>query len=200
MKAPSRGSLSFKDNLKPESSLAALRDDRRIDQIWKKLVEDNPSIDTTSKRELFLKGLVVVWLLTSVAVSMAKLQMLSRQMKRDKETNIKKTLARSLSSKTSAGKLLALLHDAGTKLELLAEAEKLLEALYQDEFYPLLNIRSNHDDSRPRTAFMRAASRRMHKTTGKWHDNEVADLTDIAFPDEETTIDMVRSARRGIRS
>jgi hypothetical protein len=34
---------------------------------------------------------------------------------------------------------------------------------------------------------------------GEWHDGWVADLTDVAFPDEEaTSIDMVRSARRSV--
>jgi hypothetical protein len=43
------------------------------------------------------------------------------------------------------------------------------------------------------------ASRLMYRLTGKWHDDEVADLTDIAFPDKETTIRMVQSARQSMR-
>jgi hypothetical protein len=46
---------------------------------------------------------------------------------------------------------------------------------------------------------MRLASRLMHRTTGKWHDGEVATLTDIAFPGKETSIRMVQSARQSIR-
>jgi hypothetical protein len=80
-----------------------------------------------------------------------------------------------------------------------AKFEELNEAMRQNELYPILTIRSDHAGSRTRTVFMRMASRLMHRTTGEWHDDDVATLTDIAFPDEEaTSIDMVRSARRGI--
>jgi hypothetical protein len=65
---------------------------------------------------------------------------------------------------------------------------------------PLLDIRSDHDGSRQRTAFMRVAAHFFYNSTGEWHDGCVADLTDVAFPDEEaTSIDMVRSARRSVR-
>jgi hypothetical protein len=211
MRASSRGSSSFKDTITDflkqyeltGSDLAAfflrLRDDpdRRIDKIWKKIVDDNPSIDTASERELFLKGLMGAWDGARLADIQAKVD---APWFENEETKIKKALGRSF-SKTSARELLALLHDASAKLQQLAKMEELYEGLYQNKFYQLIHIRSNHAGSRTRTVFMRVASRRMYETTGKWHDPEVATLTDIAFPDEEaTSVDMVRSARRGIRS
>jgi hypothetical protein len=64
---------------------------------------------------------------------------------------------------------------------------------------PLLDIRSDHNGSRQRTAFMRVAAHFFYNSAGEWHDGWVADLTDVAFPDEEaTSIDMVRSARRSV--
>ena len=64
---------------------------------------------------------------------------------------------------------------------------------------PLLKLRSDRGGSRQRTAFMRVASTYFHGLLGKWRDDWVADLANVGFPDHDTTIDMVRSARRGIR-
>jgi hypothetical protein len=178
-----------------------LRDDpdRRIDKIWKKLVDDNPSIDTASGRELFLKSLMDPWDGAFLADAITKVDAITRTARRDRETKIKKRLARSF-SKTSAREFLAHLHDASTDLQLFAKAEELRESLYQIKLYPLIDIRSDHAGSRTRTVFMRLASRLMHRTTGKWNDDEVATLTDIAFPGKETTsIRMVQSARQSLR-
>lgn len=69
------------------------------------------------------------------------------------------------------------------------------------DFFPELDIRSDHGGSRLRTAFMRFVSKMMHGLTGDWCDGEVATLTDIAFPqDESTSEDSVRSARRSMRT
>jgi hypothetical protein len=212
MRAPSQGSSSFKDIITEflkqyeltRSSLSAfflrLRDDpdRRIDKIWKKIVDDNPSIDTASERELFLKRLTDAWDAAVLADIMAKIDEVNLQEVRDKKRKMKKALARSF-SKMSAKELLALLHDASTDLQQFAKLEDKLEELRQNRLYPILNIRSNHAGSRTRTAFMRVASRRMHETSGKWHDKEVADLTDIAFPDRETTVRSVQAARQFTR-
>jgi hypothetical protein len=211
MRAPDRSS-SFKDIITEflkqyelTGSLAAfflrLRDDpdRRIDKIWKKIVDDNPSIDTASERKLFLKNLTDPWDGAELADLMAKFAHIRKV--QDKETKIKKALARSFSkTKTPARELLALLQDASTDLQRFARLEELDEALRQNKFHQLIDIRSNHAGSRTRTVFMRLASRRMYETAGKWHDKEVAMLTDIAFPDEveATSIDMVHSARRGV--
>jgi hypothetical protein len=177
-----------------------LRDDpdRRIDEIWKKIVADNPSIDTTSGRESFLKELTDPWDYALLADNAARVRAYRRTLQ-DEETKIKKALIRSL-SKTSGRKLLADLHDAITKLQPFAKFEEIYEGFCRAELYPLVNIRSSRAGSRIRTVFMRTASHLMHRTTGKWHDDEVATLTDIAFPGEEaTTIRMVQSARQSIR-
>ncbi len=215
MKAPSRSSSSFKDEinkfLKQHECGKSLTDffvhlsddpDRRIDKIWKKLVDDNPSIDTASERELFLKGLMDSWDCIVIANAKPTIDAYIRTVL-EGETIRKKALARCF-SKMSARELLALLQNTSTAATLQGSAklEELTEALHQNKIYRLIDIRSNHNGSRPRTAFMRA-SRLMHRTTGKWHDNEVALLTDIAFPPNEdedvTSTDVVRSARRGMR-
>jgi hypothetical protein len=218
MRAPDhRRNRSFKDEINKflkryeltESSPGSafflrLRDDpdRRIDEVWKKIVDDNPSIDTASERELFLKNLMDAWDGIEIADIAAKSEVLERRIQ-DVTTKIKKTLARSLSETTSAKELLALLQNAGKELQLFTEMEELYDvtskALYQNKFYQLIDIRSDHAGSRPRTVFMRLASRLMHGTTGKWHDDEVATLTDIAFPGKETSIRMVQSARQSMR-
>jgi hypothetical protein len=99
----------------------------------------------------------------------------------------------------SAGELSAFLQDASTDLQKSVELEEHDKAIRQNILHPVLSIRSNHDDSRSRTVFMRMASRLMHRTTGKWHDDDVATLTEIAFPDKETTVRMVQSARQSLR-
>jgi hypothetical protein len=233
MKAPSRGSSSLKDEINEflkrhniterndddhDEVIAAksfacafflrLRDDpdRYLDKFWKKLVDDNPSMDTAAKREAFLDGLLSASYSPLLADAVAKLGALKRML-RDKEINIKKALARGL-PKTPARELLALLHDADTTLQPFAHFEKIFETLYQVKLLSLIDIRSDHASSRTRssrgrTAFMRVASFIMHRTTGKWHDDEVATLADIAFPpgdeEEATTIRMVQSARQFMR-
>jgi hypothetical protein len=57
-------------------------------------------------------------------------------------------------------------------------------------------LRSDHDGSRQRTLFIRDVSNLVHDLTGRWLDDEVADLTEIAFPPREITVDIVRAARR----
>jgi hypothetical protein len=213
MRAPGRGTLKDEINeflkryeLGDRTSVFFLRlrddPDRRLDKIWKKIIDDNPSIDSASERELFLKSLMDPWDSAFIADVAAKVAEERRRALQGEKPKIKKALARSF-SKTSARELLALLHDASTKVQRYAEFEELYEALRQNRLYPLLNIRSDHSGSRSRTVFMRMASRLMHRTTGQWHDDWVADLAALAFPDYEGpkgegfTVDMVISARKG---
>jgi hypothetical protein len=193
--------------------LIRLRDDpdRDIDKIWK-IIEThrnkNPRIkqflesDSYSMnilREMFVMNLMTMWNCAFIADRVAKAEAFTRKATRNKKAKIKKTLVQSF-SKMSAKELLKFLQDANTDLQKSVELEEDDEARRQNILYPVLSIRSNHDDSRNRTVFMRMASRFMYQTTGEFHDKEVATLTNIAFPDKETLIDMVRSARRGIRS
>jgi hypothetical protein len=209
MRAPDRGSSLKDSSLKDittellkqyelaDALFLRIRNDPGIDKIWKKIVDDNPLMNTAPKHELFLKDLMKVCNSTFVAYALAKFEAFMRATK--KNNKYKKTLARSLSSKTSTRELLALLRDANTVFETVAEIEKEHEAIYQHRLYPILNIRSDHKRSRKRTVFMRMASRLMYRITGKWHDDEVADLTDIAFPNKETSVRMVQSARQSMR-
>jgi hypothetical protein len=214
MRAPGRGT-SFKDEIneflkqhelsdRASAFFLRLRDDP---EVWKKIVDDNPSIDTAPKRELFLKNLVDAWDGIEIADIAAKSEALERTIQ-NVNTKIKKTLARCLSKTTSAKELLALLQDAATELQLYAEMEELYDvtskARSESKFYQLIDIRSDHAGSRPRTVFMRLASRLMQRTTGQWHDDWVVDLATLAFPDYEGpkgegfTVDMVISARKGM--
>jgi hypothetical protein len=70
----------------------------------------------------------------------------------------------------------------------------------------LLDIRSDWKGSRRHTAFIRVAASYFRKKTGQWHDDWVADLANIAFPDKKGpkggkgfTLEMVYSARRGMK-
>jgi hypothetical protein len=219
MKAPSRGSSSFKDEIINEflkqdefdednvraDFFLRLRDDpnpnRCIDKIWKKLVDGNPSIDSALGRELFLRELADPWDIALLADNVAGVKKL-RQTWQAEKIKTKKALARSISKTSSTKELLALLHNASTKFQQFARFEEFYEGYCQNELYPLIDVRSPRAGSRNRTVFMRVASDFMRRITGEWHDDWVAELTDIAFPPDEdedvTSIDMVRSARRGV--
>jgi hypothetical protein len=106
MRAPDRSS-SFKDDInkflkryeikhrdRAFAFLLRLRDDpeQRIDTIWKKIVDDNPSIDTPSERELFLKGLMDPWDTAFLADLAAKVGGITKRGLQDDKTKIKKCL------------------------------------------------------------------------------------------------------------
>ena len=65
---------------------------------------------------------------------------------------------------------------------------------------PLLIVRSDKGGSRKRTIFCRLLSRLYRRTTGRWHDAEVAALCNIAFDcDGTATIETVKDARKSVR-
>jgi hypothetical protein len=213
MKAPSRGSLSFKDtiteflkNNKPSGArklfLTRLRDDddKCIDRIWQTYV-DKGLPDNAENRAIFMRMLQIMWESSEEAVLRATRVDWERAV--DKEMTLKMELVTKI--------ILDERFTPETKAQATNWASKVFkhDAEYRkldrgtENFLsgdgPLLNIRSDHAGSRQRTAFMRVASTYFHQTMGQWHDDWVTDLTNVVFPDHTTTVDAVRSARRSVR-
>lgn len=59
-----------------------------------------------------------------------------------------------------------------------------------------LNSRVNRNDSRDRYAFMREMSRLLKDLCGQPFDEATILFTDVAFPNQQTTIDQIRAARK----
>jgi hypothetical protein len=200
-------------NKSTQAFLLRVRDDpdNRIDSIWRALTSAQPKQDLAPTSALLLiKVLKTIWMYSDGAITQALMT--------DGERAAAKYIASS--SKEIADWLAAKLADKSIspedKATLVSETRSFFQkaATFQAVNHdlvnfvrtkvpgniPRLNIRSDHDGSRQRTAFMRMAADFFYKTTGEWHDGWNADLTNVAFPDEETTIDMVRSARRGAPS
>jgi hypothetical protein len=64
---------------------------------------------------------------------------------------------------------------------------------------PFLAVRSDEGGTRRRTIFCRLVSISVQATTGRWHDDQVAALCEIAFNCKDVTAEMVRSAREAGR-
>jgi hypothetical protein len=180
--------------------------DKRIDGIWQGHIDGRIAEDDVVCRLTFIKVLAAMWGGSERAIM--------RAARIDAERAVKKVLAADnklvakaiRDKKTAPETKIAALNWAMEWLQALAEYQtkcQNLNNLADPEtlhHVALVDIRSDHKGSRQRTAFMRLAADFFYKATGEWHDNWIATLTDIAFPDEEaTSIDMVRSARRGIR-
>lgn len=58
---------------------------------------------------------------------------------------------------------------------------------------------SKRGKTQPRQRFSARLSEHLHGLTRKWADGEVAVLTEIAYPGEEVSAEMVRAARRKLR-
>ena len=212
MKARDRGpELNFKDIItaslgkaRSESEAAFLKrlgndPDHRIDEVWRKVVDKVPgvTIDERSERSEFVETLLLIWRV----VDLAKIDYAEEKIVRLMgivETRIRKFFAKSILEAPSQElpKLLQEYSKMSSGFGIQATTNKI------KRHFPEFDIRSDHSKSRLRTGYIRLVSNAMHQLTGEWCDDEVATLTDIAFPDldESTTIDTVRSARRGIRS
>jgi hypothetical protein len=84
---------------------------------------------------------------------------------------------------------------AGT--EFMAMLKDLAQGLRDVHRRSLVHVsREDVDGSRERAMFMRLMSHSMRECFKKWFDAEVAQITNILFPDAMTTIDSVRAARR----
>jgi hypothetical protein len=57
-------------------------------------------------------------------------------------------------------------------------------------------LRSDQKGSRARTYFIRAVSALVHDLTGRWLDEQVASITEIAFDKADIDTEAIRSARR----
>jgi len=168
--------------------------DRHIDVIWQEFL-DKCQLDSVKERAAFIRCLATVWRCSELAI----LQALRSKAERNLEkfsTQLEKVIVKAVTNKKATRR---------DKSVFVAKASEALAKLAKLDFKarwrsPVLDIRSDHGGSRQRTAFMRAASSFFHETTRKWHDDWVADLANIAFPDHEATKTMVISARRNIRS
>jgi hypothetical protein len=172
-----------------------LRDDpeRRIDEVWRRLVNKQPELKDDD-RTIFIKCLTEMWVVIECARYDAAENEL-RHLTSVCEHRLKKYWAKRFVN-ASHHELPAILKEMEQ-----FSGERESEPTKLSDLFPELDIRSDHGGSRRRTAFMRFVSQMMHGLTGDWCDGEVATLTDIAFPqDESTSEDAVRSARRSMRS
>jgi hypothetical protein len=211
MRAPDRGS-SLKDTITDflkstrlikgaRDFLIRLRDDddKCIDRIWKVYTTKGVFPDTPEGRLKFVGCLCDIWNATFISDTMVVADLVDRNIK------LKLKAAGVLVSKIVMDKAVP----REVKADLLSKASEFFEKVKfcsDDDLLKQkrwLSVRSDHDGTRQHTAFIRAAATFFRETTGEWHDKEVADLTDIAFPPDEdgdvTSIEMVRSARRGVR-
>lgn len=156
---------------------------------------------------MFVAGLAACWQFAELSDELAQLRRDCRKWQRDIDREVKEhkknafALIRGLSPRTKA----EMLERTNAVLQRRWRAPDPVDLFLEEhgsdlqQMLQLFDIRSDHGDSRPHTAFMRAASTWFYSRTKQWHDGTVATLTDIAFPDREaTSIDMVRSARRGM--
>ncbi len=174
--------------------LIRIRDDpeRRIDEIWRRLVDKQPELED-SDRGPFIMYLAKVWFIIEEARYEAARDKL-RHVISIGDRRAKKYWAKRFINAPSH-ELPAILKEMAYFSEEESEPNKM------SDFFPEIDIRSDHGGSRLRTAFMRFVSKIMHMLTGNWCDGEVATLTDIAFPqDESTSEDSVRSARRSMQT
>jgi hypothetical protein len=212
MRAPSRSSLSFKDTISdfpdPLSKgeykfLVRLLDDddKCIDRIWRSYV-DKGLPDNAANRTTFIRMLCIMWDASERAVRRAARVDWERAVD-EWHTAVMELVAKAILEKGLSSEDKVCFTNWASEV-LKKDAEYRAQDKGTNNFLsgdgPLLNIRSNHTGSRQRTAFMRVASTYFHQTMGQWHDVWVVDLTNVAFPDHVTDRDMVRSARRGIRS
>jgi hypothetical protein len=108
-------------------------------------------------------------------------------------TRLRKWLAKQIWSAPSYRKVATLMQEHAT----IFEADEPPNFIW--DFFPELDIRSDHG-SLPRSGFMRFMSNMMHQLTGLWCDDEVCAVTEAAFPNMKTTVDMVQSARKLMQS
>jgi hypothetical protein len=210
MRAPGQG-RSFRDVItdflqqqecseSQKQFLQRIRDDdaSRVDEVWSRFVEKQPKL-TDGDRTVFIKCLALGWGIVELARYEAVDKRL-RQLAGTLEGRLKKYWAKRF-IEASADELPKILKEMEWFSRECESSPIPLSEFPLSEFFPELDIRSDHEGSRPRTGFMRFISKFAREVTGDWCDDEVATLTDVAFPrDESTTIDMVRSARRPMRT
>jgi len=205
MRAPGRGN-SFRDVITDflqqhdecgeaqKEFLQRIRDDdvNRIDEVWRRFVDKQPKL-ADDDRVLFIAYLAEVWTIIETARYKAVEKRL-RHLTGVLDARLKKYWAKRFVN-ASPDELPKILKE----MEWFSR-ESESDSVPLSDFFPELDIRSEHEGSRLRTGFMRFIFKWAREVTGDWCDDEVATLTDIAFPrDESTTPDMARSARRSMR-
>jgi hypothetical protein len=190
--------------------LSRLRNDpnKHFDRIWRNFAPTDVA-DNADHRAAFESMLCGLWLLSNESSrTLAAMRRLAREA--DKvHARICKQVAEVVVWKIPPLEKAALLRKAAEVIgkanpRPLAAVDKLAEGggiHFRQMLHQLIDIRSDHSGSRPRTAFMRLAAFHFHTLTEQQHYDWVADLTDVAFHSHEaTTVDSVRSACRSRRS
>jgi len=181
-------------------------DCKRIDKIWRDYAESTGETDTAELREKFVTCLSLIWQYSEGANLMAATKRAIRGIHKVSDM-VDKWIAKRIADKNLPLEIKAKVASFSDKwFKRLVEGspdscEPPLKELEAKIDSPLALVRSEHSEKgRQRTVFMRKASDFFYGGTGQWHDDWVADLTDLGFPEfGETTIEMVRSARRGMR-
>jgi hypothetical protein len=194
--------------------------DRRIDRIWQDLVVKDMA-DNTDQRTAFVNGLSACWQFSESSNELAKIRHDVRKLQRkvaesSKEYMRQVTETARLMPSPDRARLLKQMRGVVNQVEskfrldpvdYVLKTDKALKMSEEDyeSFLQRIDIRSDHSGSRPHTAFMRLVSYWLYLRTKQWHDDSVADLATLAFPDykgpqgEGFTVDTVISARRGMR-
>jgi hypothetical protein len=169
-----------------------------IDRIWRAFIQKGIPDNNPSP---FIRCVAIMWSASERAVQGAARVDLERAISEMRAAEMRWVAKTILDKKMPPDGKAAVMDWASANLKLDVEICNLGKG--DDNFLSadgsLLKIRSDHDGSRQRTAFMRVATHYFHELLGEWRDDWVADLANVGFPDHETTVDMVRSARRGIR-
>ena len=175
-----------------------LHNDSCLDRIWQALIEKGLPENNPSP---FIECVAIMWRASERAVIGATRVDVERAFSKMLTTQMRAVAKTIVDEKIPPQEKVALLEWACASLKADVEYRNLGkgERNFLSADGPILKLRSDRGGSRQRTAFMRVASTYFHKILGKWRDDWVADLANVGFPDQDTTIDMVRSARRGIR-
>jgi hypothetical protein len=198
MKAPSRGSSSFKDTItdvlkrEPLSEgaqkfLIRLRNDDRADEIWQ--------ADRKSQARRLHSGAFDSHSAYSFIIVVLALRELAEHFD---QVNKKVSAANRARKKTGAGEAIKQLTELSAQGHVIRHVRE-GALLGLETLEPFLAVRSDERGTRRRTIFCRFASNLLRSDT-RWHDKEVAALCEIAFNCKgDVTVDMVRSAREAGR-
>jgi hypothetical protein len=174
-------------------------ENRCINSIWQGYIDVGIATNTAEQRAAFIRSLYTMWRDSLVPEVLVELNKAIRAIGKAKGVASKMLAPWIESKKPSLKDKVQVANLAASSFQSMADAEERLAKGKQA--LARFDLRSDKGGSRRRTVFMRSAADCFYQKTGQWHDNWVADLTDVAFPDRDTatTIDMVCSARRGMR-
>jgi hypothetical protein len=162
------------------------REDGRADEIWRKLCKGPKGFDDARAAE-FVMIVLKYRQIAEVADPLNKESLaLARKGKRVAAEEFQRIKRMFDKSEISLGEYLAHIYRIYRS-----------EPARRRNPGPLLSVRSNKNGTRRRTIFIRMLSEVLHNATGRWHDEEVGALCEIAFkPNKDIEIETVRSVRR----